>query len=67
MSLGPQALAAAAVEAHAAGFLGLFKGFSVHVPHHEHLAGGGVLNDSGYQAAAFVEVDSHTWNLAVAG
>ena len=59
LALGPQALAAAAVKAHAAGFLGLFKGFSVHVPHHEHLARGRVLNNGGYQAAAFVEVDSH--------
>ena len=58
-ALCPQALAAAAVKAHAAGFLGLFKGFGIHVAQHEHLAGGGVLNDGGHQAAALVEVDSH--------
>ena len=66
LALGPQALAAAAIEAHAPGFLGPGKGFSVHVTHHEHLARGGVLNNGGHQAAALVEVDSHMRLIAIA-
>ena len=62
LALGPQALATAAVEAHTPGFLSPGKGFSIHIPHHEHLARGGVLNNGGHQAAALVEVDSHMRN-----
>ena len=67
-ALGPEALAAAAVEAHAAGFLSSGVGFGIHVAQHEHLAGGRVLNDGGHQAAAFIEINGHNaWIMQLRG
>ena len=67
-ALGPEALAAAAVEAHAACFLSSGVGFGIHVAQHEHLAGGRVLNDGGHQAAAFIEINGHNaWIMQLRG
>jgi len=59
LALGPQALAAAAVEAHTPALLRPGKGFFIHITQHEHLARSGILNNGGNQTAALLEVDCH--------
>src|SRR4029077_3019159 len=62
LSLGPQRPAGAAVERHESSAKGLVQRFSIHKAHHQELAGGRVLNDSGRRALHFVELECH-WIL----
>ena len=56
-AFGPQALLAATEEGDHALVEGFFERFTVHVAEHEYFVGGGVLDDRGEEAVAFIEIE----------
>src|SRR6478609_1260674 len=59
LTLHPKLLPGARVKSYVAGFNGARVSLKVHKSHHQHLAGGVLLYDSGRQPVHFVEINLH--------